>query len=98
MMVFLGLCFDRPIASVMNGLYDIGGLAPSIPQDAVRIATGFEASIRCARDAAANPPNTTAWIAPSRDMASVPIRAAGIIGTVSCQRPQLCEYVVLTVN
>jgi hypothetical protein len=60
----------------------MGGLAPSIPHEAVRIATGFDASIRCAREAAANPPNTTAWIAPSREIASIPIRAAGIIGTV----------------
>lgn len=65
----------------MKGLYDIGGFAPSIPQDAVRIATGFEASIRCAKDAGAKPPKTTACIAPNREMARVPIRAAGIIGT-----------------
>ena len=72
------------MASVMNGLYDMGGLAPSIPQEAVRIATGFEASILWAREFAANPPNTTAWIAPSRDIASIPMRAAGIMGTEIC--------------
>ena len=59
----------------------MGGLAPSIPHDAVRMATGFEASILCARDAGANPPNTTAWMAPSREMASVAMSAAGIMGT-----------------
>ncbi len=36
------------------------GLAPSIPEEAVRITTGFDASIRWAKDAGANPPNTTA--------------------------------------
>lgn len=48
------------MASVMYGLYAIGGLAPSIPHEAVRMAMGFEASILCARDAGANPPKTTA--------------------------------------
>ena len=47
----------------------------------MRTATGFDASIRWANDAGANPPNTTAWMAPSLDTARVPMRAAGIIGT-----------------
>src|ERR1700712_2672593 len=63
----------------------MGGFAPSMPQDAVRIATGREASIRCANEAAAKPPKTTAWMAPRRLMANMPMRAAGIMGTISCQ-------------
>ena len=60
MIVFSGLWDESFIASWMNGLYDIGGLAPSIPHDAVRTTTGFEASILWAKDTGANPPNTTA--------------------------------------
>lgn len=80
------------MASVMKGLYAIGGLLPSIPHEAVSIAMGFEASILCARDAGANPPNTTAWIAPSREMASIPIKAAGIMGTESVSETYTVLY------
>jgi hypothetical protein len=55
---------------------------PSIPQEAVIIARGRAASIRCARAAGAKPPKTAAWIAPRRVIARQAIRAAGIIGTV----------------
>lgn len=45
------------------------------------ITRGLDASIRCASDAGANPPKTTAWMAPSREMARRAKRAAGIMGT-----------------
>ena len=44
------------------------------------IATGRASSIRSASDAAANPPNTTEWIAPLRAHASMANVASGIIG------------------
>lgn len=66
----------------MIALYGNGPFEPSMPQDAVIRAIGLEASIRCASAAGANPPKTTAWIAPRREIASIAKRAAGIIGTV----------------
>lgn len=66
------------------GRYEIGPLAPSMPHEAVMIARGRAASIRCARDCAANPPKTAAWMAPSRVIASAAISAVGIIGTAEC--------------
>lgn len=59
----------------------MGPLEPSIPHDAVMIAFGRAASIRCARACGAKPPKTAAWIAPRRVIASAAIKAAGIIGT-----------------
>ena len=50
------------------------------------IALGLEASILCASDAGEKPPKTTACMAPSRDMARMAKRAAGIMGTISCQK------------
>ena len=44
------------------------------------MTTGFASSMRVARLAAANPPKTTEWIAPSRTVASIANIASGIIG------------------
>ncbi len=41
---------------------------------------GLAASIRVASSCAANPPNTTEWIAPMRAQASIAIAACGAIG------------------
>jgi hypothetical protein len=43
-------------------------------------ALGLVSSMRTASSAAANPPNTTEWIAPSRAHASMATSASGIIG------------------
>src|SRR5690242_8451332 len=43
-------------ASSTRARYAIGGLLPSIPQDAVKMATGRDASIRWARALPAKPP------------------------------------------
>lgn len=59
----------------------MGPLDPSIPHDAVIIALGRAASMRCARACEAKPPKTAAWIAPKRVIANAAIKAAGIIGT-----------------
>src|SRR4051812_29066238 len=59
----------------------MGPLFPSIPHEAVIIARGRAASMRCARDCGAKPPKTAAWIAPRGVIARAAIRAAGIIGT-----------------
>src|ERR1700761_881105 len=59
----------------------MGPLAPSIPHEAVMIARGRAASMRWARDCAANPPKTAAWMAPRRVIASAAMSAAGIMGT-----------------
>ena len=50
------------------------------------ITRGLDASMRWASDAGAKPPKTTAWMAPSREMARRAKSAAGIMGTgkVSC--------------
>lgn len=69
------------IASSMKSRYGMGGLFPSMPHEAVRMATGREASMRWARAPEAKPPKTTAWMAPRRLMARMPISAAGIMGT-----------------
>jgi hypothetical protein len=52
----------------------------SIPHDAVSTAVGPACWIRCASSLAANPPNTTEWIAPIRAHASIPNTASGTIG------------------
>lgn len=54
---------------------------PSMPQEAVIIAAGLEASILWAKEPEENPPKTTAWMAPSLATASIANRAAGTIGT-----------------
>lgn len=46
------------------------------------MTTGFASRTRWAKAFAANPPNTTVWIAPSRLAASMPIKAAGTMGTL----------------
>ena len=45
--------------------------------------------MRCAREAAANPPNTTAWMAPRRAVARIANTAEGIIGTEGGGRNEL---------
>ena len=54
--------------------------APSMPQEAERIAFGLASSMRVASSFAAKPPNTTEWIAPMRAQASMANAASGIIG------------------
>ena len=44
------------------------------------IALGVQSSIRTASSAAAKPPKTTEWIAPSRAQASIASSASGTIG------------------
>ena len=44
------------------------------------IALGLASSMRTASSLAANPPNTTEWIAPSRAQASIAVSASGTIG------------------
>ena len=51
-----------------------------MPQDALTITLGVQSSMRTANSFAANPPNTTEWIAPNRAQASIAISASGIIG------------------
>ena len=51
-----------------------------LPPSAVIISAGLASSMRAARLAAAKPPNTTEWIAPSRAQASMANAASGIIG------------------
>ena len=52
----------------------------SMPQLALTMAVGVASSIRFASSAAANPPKTTEWMAPSRAQASMAIIASGTIG------------------
>ena len=54
--------------------------AGSIPQEAAITSLASESSMRDASSLAANPPNTTEWIAPNRAHASIAIIASGIIG------------------
>ena len=79
--IFSGLNAHFPSAPFINGLYSTGPFAPSTPHEAVITAFGFEASMRCASEADANPPNTTAWIAPRREIARIAKSAEGIMGT-----------------
>ena len=67
------------MARSSSGLYAITR-APSMPQEADRIADGLESLMRVASSAAAKPPNTTEWTAPMRAQASIAITASGIIG------------------
>jgi hypothetical protein len=60
MMTLSGLNVLFAMAPSTKGRYANGPLAPSIPQEAVMMARGLAASMRWARDAAANPPNTAA--------------------------------------
>jgi hypothetical protein len=46
----------------------------------VTITLGRASSMRVARLAAANPPNTTEWMAPMRTVANMANRASGVIG------------------
>ena len=55
-------------------------LAPSIPQEAVRMTLGLASSIRTASSLGANPPKTTEWTAPSRAQASMATSAWGTMG------------------
>jgi len=52
----------------------------SIPQEHVTINFGYESSIHPANSLEANPPNTTEWIAPIHEQASIANAASGIIG------------------
>ncbi len=52
----------------------------SSPQEAETITFGCASAMRAASSAAAKPPNTTEWIAPSRAQASMAIAASGTIG------------------
>ena len=52
----------------------------SRPQEAETITFGRASAMRLASSAAANPPNTTEWIAPSRAQASIATAASGTIG------------------
>ena len=52
----------------------------SMPHDAESTTLGRASSIRMASSCAANPPNTTEWIAPIRAQASIAITASGTIG------------------
>ena len=51
-----------------------------MPQEAVTTTRGRASVIRVASSAAAKPPKTTEWTAPSRAQASIAITASGIIG------------------
>jgi len=52
----------------------------SMPHEADSIRRGLASSMRVASSFAANPPNTTEWIAPIRAHASMAITVSGIIG------------------
>jgi hypothetical protein len=52
----------------------------SSPHEADTITFGFASSIRVASSLAANPPNTTEWMAPIRAQASIATSASGTIG------------------
>ena len=63
------------------GLRDRGTIRDgSIPHDAATISLGRQSSIRDASSLAANPPNTTEWIAPSRAQGIIAMSASGTIG------------------
>ncbi len=51
-----------------------------MPHDAITSTAGRASSMRLASSGAANPPNTTEWIAPRRAQASIAMIASGIIG------------------
>ncbi len=51
-----------------------------MPASLVTITLGRASSMRAARLAAANPPNTTEWMAPMRTVASMANTASGTIG------------------
>jgi hypothetical protein len=55
-------------------------LPPRIPASAVTMSFGRASSMRVARLADANPPNTTEWMAPMRAHASIAKIASAIIG------------------
>ena len=73
------MCGESAIAASSNGLY-FTTRPGSRPQDADTITLGFASAMREASSAAANPPNTTEWIAPRRAQASMAIAASGTIG------------------
>ena len=79
MIVCSGLCAASSMAASSIGLYSMTR-ATSMPQDAETISFGFASSIRTASSCAANPPNTTLWMAPRRAQASIAMTASGIIG------------------
>ena len=79
MITFAGGCTASRNASSTRCLYGMA-LPPRIPASAVTMTTGFASSMRVARLAAANPPKTTEWIAPSRTVASIANTASAIIG------------------
>ena len=73
------MCGDSAIAASSSGLY-FTTRPGSSPQDADTITFGLASAMREASSAAAKPPNTTEWIAPSRAQASMAIAASGTIG------------------
>ena len=79
MTVRAGLCAASSMALSRIGLYSTTRL-PSMPQEAETISFGVASSIRTASSCAANPPNTTEWMAPRRAQASMATTASGIIG------------------
>jgi hypothetical protein len=52
----------------------------SMPHEADTTTFGFASSTRAASSAAAKPPKTTEWTAPSRAQASIATTASGTIG------------------
>ena len=74
-----GGCLASRIDSSTRCLYGTA-LPPRMPASAVTITFGFASSMRVARLAAANPPNTTECTAPMRAQASIAKAASAIIG------------------
>jgi len=66
-------------ASFTIGMYLIAPFG-SIPQEQVTIRLASESVILFASSEAANPPNTTEWIAPIHAQANIDMTASGIIG------------------
>ncbi len=67
------------IARSRSGLYSTMRFGSS-PHDADTTTDARESSMREASSGAANPPNTTEWIAPSRAQASIVMIASGTMG------------------
>jgi hypothetical protein len=96
-MTFCGLNELFSTALCISDWYSIGALPPSMPQEDVMIALGLDASNLCASDGGEKPPNTTAWMAPMRFIASIAKRAAGIIGT-ACTVSFLAMFLIIAMD
>src|SRR6266850_1027236 len=79
MSTLFGGCLATLSDSSTSDLYSTG-LPMRLPPSAVIISAGCASSMRAARLAAAKPPNTTEWIAPSRAQERMAKAASGIIG------------------